>query len=145
MILYTSEYSSDSKTENRLRRVLVYGGVTAFCALIFLVYDRFSHDVRSPYMTFLFAWPLVLGLFPALVLWLRSGMAEPSLLTGDLYRAGVAAVTLSSLLRGIFEIAGTSSDYQMWLMAGGLILLAAGVILYAADVIKRKERRNCVS
>lgn len=51
-------------------------------------------------------------------------------LSANLYHAGVAAVTVSSLLRGILEIAGTASDYQAFLMTAGAFLLACGSAAY---------------
>ena len=44
-------------------------------------------------------------------------------------------MTVSSLLRGIFEIAGTASDYQTWLMYFGLAMLAAGAVLFAGALL----------
>ena len=44
-------------------------------------------------------------------------------------------VTVSSLLRGVFDIAGNSSVYQTAMMAAGFVLLFAGLILYIAGVI----------
>lgn len=104
--------------------------MTLFCLLFFLVYDRFSHGVRSPYMTWLFLWPLVLGLLPSLVMGLFPQIPRQKRLSADLYHPGVAAVTVSSLLRGVFEIAGTASDYQTWLMLFGGVLLACGAAAY---------------
>ena len=110
--------------------VRVYLPVTAFCLIFFLIYDRFSHGVRSPYMTYLFAWPLVLGLLPSLLMQAFPRMRRQKQLSADLYHPGVAAVTVSSLLRGIFEIAGTASDYQVWLMLAGGVLLLGGLLAY---------------
>lgn len=108
----------------------MYLPIALFCLFFFLVYDRFSRGVRSPYMTWLFLWPLVLGLLPSLVLQLFPRLPRQKRLSADLYHAGVAAVTVSSLLRGIFEIAGTASDHQMRLMVFGGILLVCGIAAY---------------
>lgn len=107
-----------------------FAAASAFCLLIFLVYDRFSHNVRSNYMTFLFAWPLILGVIPNLLLTGIKKWHRPGFLAENLYVSGVAAVTVSSLLRGIFEIAGNSSIYQVILMGIGICFLIAGVISY---------------
>ena len=81
-------------------------------------------------MTFLFLWPLVLGFIPSLLLQLIPRMRRQKRISANLYHPGVAAVTVSSLLRGIFEIAGTASDYQEWLMIAGGILWVCGLIAY---------------
>lgn len=116
--------------------VRVYLPVTLFCLVFFLIYDRFSHGVRSPYMTWLFLWPLVLGLLPSLVLQLFVRLPRQRRLSADLYHPGVAAVTVSSLLRGVFDIAGTASDYQAWLMVFGGVLLICGAVVYVVGLFR---------
>lgn len=110
--------------------VLCYLGITVFCAVFYLIYNCFSHGVHSPYMTYLFAWPMVLGLLPCLVFWRLPRFRQPGNICINLYHPGVAAVTVSSLLRGIFEIAGTASVYQEWLMIAGGAFLLGGVCAY---------------
>lgn len=123
MILFTLEH-------NNKIRIIRYGCITLFCLVVFLVYNIFSHGVYSNYMTFLFAWPLLLGFVPALMIALIPALCEPSHLTKALYHAGLAAATVSSLLRGIFEIAGTSSPLQMPLMYFGIGMMIVGAITY---------------
>lgn len=133
------------------RALVVYICVTLFCLVFYLIYNIFSHGVHSPYMTYLFAWPLVLGVLPSGVMWGvyrcgnqkskddgRKGSAEVSETGVEIWRAGVAAVTVSSCLRGIFEIAGTASVYQEWLMAAGAVMLVVG----AALVIKKRLEKS---
>lgn len=125
-----------STSENRaegagLRRAMVaYSGIAVFCVVFSLVYNRFSHGVHSPYMTWLFGWPLVLGALPSMFLYLSGKVRTPGRISFNLWNSAVAALTVSSLLRGIFEIAGTSSDYQVWLMIAGWLMLAAGAAAY---------------
>ena len=127
------------QTNNQAGHALaVYLGITVFCGIVFLIYDQFSHGVRSPYMTFLFGWPLVFGVLPALIRMLAK-LPDPDILSKDIYNTGVAAMTFSSLLRGIFEIAGTASDYQTYLMGTGVILAAAGLLLYVFHLVHRNR------
>ncbi len=93
-------------------------------------------------MTFLFAWPLVLCVIPFALL-LFSPLPGPSLISSLLWNTGAAAVTVSSLLRGVFEIAGNSSVYQEMLMEAGCILLLAGLIMYAAGIFARRVLNIC--
>ena len=81
-------------------------------------------------MTFLFAWPLVLLTIPSLACLMLWSVPGPSVLSSLFWKTGTAAVTVSSLLRGIFDIAGNSSVYQVILMAAGLFFLVVGFILY---------------
>ena len=92
--------------------------VSVFCSLFLvtfsLVYNMFSHGVHSPFMTFLFAWPLLLCALPA----------------------GICLLVpeVPGMLRGIFDIAGNSSVYQSALMSAGFFFLACGGFLYLAGV-----------
>lgn len=110
--------------------MMVYVGVSVFCLVFYLVYDQFSHGVRSPYMTWLFAWPFLLGVLPGMVFRRFPKVRRPGRFTVNLYNSCVAAVTVSSLLRGIFEIAGTASDYQQRLMYAGGAMLFLGIAAY---------------
>lgn len=136
MTLFISENKGKIKSA---RWVLLYLGVTVFSLVFFLVYDRFSHGVRSPYMTWLFAWPLLLGLLPSLIYWRFTRIRRQGRLSANLYHSGVAALTVSSMLRGIFEIAGTYSDYHEWLKYAGIVMVIGGI---AAYVLQGNTREN---
>ena len=118
--------------EYRIKRImLIYLFSSAFCLLIFLVYNIFSHGVLSFFMTFLFLWPLLLGVFPAFLLFLHMKNKRVflrSCVPLRLWRSDVAAITMASLLRGVFEIAGTDSIHTVVLFAAGLGFLAVGGI-----------------
>ncbi len=132
MILYTSV----TKQAPDLRRAMIlYAGISAFCLIIFIIYDQFSHNVRSPFMTFLFLWPLILGVLPVLLLRKIRKLPRPGRFTWNAYNSGVAALTVSSLLRGIFEIAGTASPFQTGLMFAGIVMTGVGAIGYLADIL----------
>ena len=92
-------------------------------------------------MTFLFAWPLVLCVIPCGLILMIRALPGPSLISSLLWNTGAAAVTVSSLLRGIFEIAGNSSVYQVIMMAAGFVMLFIGLILYAAGIILLKSHK----
>lgn len=127
--------SGNKNLRGRLgRTALIYLCITVFCMIFYLVYDQFSHGIHSPFMTWLFIWPLMLGFLPCIFLWCCFRLRRPGRFAVNLYHSGVAAITVSSLLRGIFEIAGTASKYQEWLMwAGGIMLIGA----LAAYLLKR--------
>lgn len=127
-VVHWSDRAAVTAAEKR-QRLLVSLGVSAFCLLFFLIYNIFSHGVHSPYMTFLFAWPLLFCVLPSLIL-LAGLIPEPLAVAQDLWNAGVAACTMSSLLRGIFEIAGTQSVLQVYLMQFGYLVIASGAAAY---------------
>ncbi len=119
----------------------IYAAVSILCFVIFMIYDQFSHGVRSPFMTFLFLWPLLLGFLPYILLTKIPGTVYPGRITMNIYNSGVAALTVSSLLHGIFDIAGNSSVYQSYLMVFGSVFLAAGIILYIFSALLLKRIR----
>lgn len=120
----------------------LYVGISIFCLIFSVIYSIFSHGVKSPYMTWLALIPAVLGAFPALVFRVVKKVPRPGRIAVNLYNSGVAAVTVSSLLRGIFEIAGTGSEYQVILMYIGLGFLILGILTY---IMIPRVKRSCVS
>ena len=90
-------------------------------------------------MTFLFAWPLFLCVIPYGLFLLVREIPGPSLLSGLFWNTGTAAVTVSSLLRGVFDIAGNSSIYQAMMMVAGFFLLFCGLILYFVGIMSLKK------
>lgn len=116
------------------RRTIIWLGISAFCLIFYLIYNIFSHGVRSPYMTYLFAWPLILGFLPCIIISIIVRIKHCTIridaITDNAYCSGVAALTASSLLKGIFDIAGTASVYQTWLSYAGIFLIAVAIIRF---------------
>lgn len=55
-----------------------------------------------------------------------------------IYNSGVAALTVSSMLRGIMDIAGTGSVYQVWMLYAGTVMTAAGAVIFVVAVLAGK-------
>lgn len=136
----TSLFSAQRDEEGIELGRRLYAGATIFCFVFFLVYNRFSHGVHSPFMTWLFLWPLLLGFIPTTALAVISRLPGPSEISAFYYNAGVAALTVSSCLRGIFEIAGTTSVYQVCLMFFGIGMTLAGAALYLIGIAAARHR-----
>ena len=119
-------------THNSRKRIIVWLGVAIFCFVFFIIYDRFSHNVRSPYMTYLFMLPLILGVLPEITIYVISILIKKSIIinrfTDNAYCSGVAALTISSMLRGIFDIAGVSSVYQKYLFYAGSLFVIVAIV-----------------
>ncbi len=114
-----------------------YCFITLFCMLVSYIYSLFSHGVSSPYMTFLFVFPLVLGVLAGLLLYAFEKKSADYFWSSHLYHTGVTALILSSLLRGIFDIAGTASIYQSLLMIGGAVMIFCGTACFVFCKIKQ--------
>lgn len=143
MILYTSQNPEQINRErydqgdrgdynrSQMWRIFVLYILTgALCLVFSLIYGVFSHGVSSPYMTFLCLFPLLAGAVPHLFLALGRSLPLPGRFTVNLYNTGAASLTLSSAMRGIFEIAGTGSVFQTWLMIAGAALCISGFLVY---------------
>ena len=101
----------------------------AACALFAFVYAQFSHGVFSPFMTFAFAIPLAGGALPALILHFAKAQTAPRT-TRQAWALAIACLTIASCLRGIFEIAGTSSPLVWAYLPAALIFAIAAVTAY---------------
>ncbi len=101
------------------------------------VYELFSHGVFSVFMAGAFALPLLLGFLPYAVLaWKDERRLDPA---GAWYwNAGIAVLTVGSLLRGALEIYGTSNRLAAAYLPAGLALLAFGAFL----ALRRRRGRH---
>ncbi len=120
------------------KRVVPYIIVTVVCAVVAFIYSQFSHGISSPHMTFLFVYPLILGVSTGFLEMLFSRHKPQGFLESHFYHTGVVALVLSSVLRGVFEIAGTSSIYENILFIIGVVLIMGSIICYATNRIFKK-------
>ena len=99
--------------------------VTILCALFGAVYELFSHGVYAYGMLYGFAFPLLGGVLPSLLLLVR-GAKLPSDTARQLWHFGISALTVGSLFSGALEIYGTSSPltFVYWLSGGVCLLLS---------------------
>ncbi len=133
--------SADPYSRNKIKRIMIsYLLVGGLCLIFSIIYSRYSHGVTSAYMTFLCLFPLLLGAVPNMMLLLSGFLPRPFRAVVNLYGTGLAAMTLSSAMRGIFEIAGTGSDLQAVLMIAGIIFLITGVLVYILQSVLHNKR-----
>lgn len=96
------------------------------------IYSFFSHGVSSPFMTWMFLVPLLLGALPGF-LWAKLQPCPETVrvrMGGSLYAGGMAALVNGMMLRGILDIAGTSSPYiPVFWGLGGLLMVVGGLLL----------------
>ena len=101
----------------RLYKVAVAYTLAALLAFVVSrVYNLFGHGITSPFMDWVFLFPLVGGavMFGAAALFAPGLAARRGWRPGfNLYSAGIATMAVGSLLRGIFDIAGTASAYTV--------------------------------
>ena len=134
-------------TKRASKTAVIYAAAAAFCAVFGLVYESFSHGVYSPYMVWAFAFPLVLGAAPFLIIW---GLSEynrengrcnlvPCTLAAYTYASGIAALTVGSIMRGVLDIYGTTNKLSNVYWPFGIILTALGIIFYVIQLLLAKK------
>jgi len=96
------------------------------------LYALFGHGVHSAAMTWMFLYPLIGG---GLGYFLIERLMPAIIHTGgyrlfyNLYNSGIATLTAGSFLKGILEIAGTTSPYTICFYIVGLLLAVAGLVI----------------
>ena len=120
-------FTSGKRGKRAKKAAIVYLIVSVLSVLFDQAYALFGHGVRSASMTMMFLYPLLGGALVFTLLWFFAPEAEDrrhSRLFFNLYNSGIAALMAGSLLKGVLDIAGTSSPYIVafrllgWLLAG---------------------------
>ncbi len=102
------------------KSLLTWLGITVFCALFSFIYELFSFGVYSLSMISLFVWPLLLGVVPCAVF---------KRTTGRFWNDGVLLMISANMLKGIYEIYGTSSSFPTIMILLGIVCLFAEPLL----------------
>ena len=115
-----------------------YTVATVVTLVVGTVYEFFSHQVYSPFMYLLFMIPLMLGVVPNLVAKM-TGKTSWSQKTHKQPTRWVSSPHLRQLLKGVFDIYGTSSLYPtLYLPVGVLLLVAAlGLEMYYKKAVAK--------
>jgi hypothetical protein len=116
-----------------------YGLSAAFCGAFSAVYLHYSYGQSSPFLVFLFAPSLLLGLTPAaLLLWTGSERIA-SRAVRRLWNSGVATLTVGFMVRAVINISGRYTDYDAiyWALGAAFLLAAFGTALH-----KKAQRRR---
>ena len=101
---------------------------TILGAVFGAVYELFSHGVYAYGMLYAFAFPLVGGVLPCLILAKRNGNL-PSEIAQQLWHFGISTLTVGSLFSGALEIYGTTSRLSpVYWIAGGCLALAGALV-----------------
>lgn len=134
MILFTSDTDKSGK---KIKTFIFYLPAAIGCAVFGAVYEMFSFGVYSYYMIGAFLIPLTGG--GLLLLLDRLLPADQCTESGacGFYHAGIATLTVGSIIRGVLEIYGTmnSLSYAYWYAGAVLIIIA--LILYVSGPANR--------
>lgn len=134
------------KYEKQLRRtVWSHLILSAVAVVVDKVYGIYSHGVDSAAMTWMFLYPLIGGALYCFVvgkLFPRITHSASCRVLLNLHNSGIAALTIASLLKGVFEIAGTSSPHLVYYNATGWGFLAAGLITMVAQLVADVRKKG---
>ena len=104
----------------------------------------FSHGVSSPFMSYAFVFSLVLGVVGFTVFG-RLNLGNRTAFS--LYNAGIATLTVGSILRGIIDIAGADTIYPAYYFLVGTAFVAIGGLMVLYQWIhtnpKKLRYRDC--
>ncbi|MCB8975864.1 MAG: hypothetical protein H6657_00355 [Ardenticatenaceae bacterium] len=112
---------------NTVKIVKTYIFTTLFCIVFNTVYSLFGHGVTSPFMSYAYAFSLVLGVGGFILV---GQLHLENRVAFNLYNAGIATLTVGSLLRGIIDIAGADTIYPVYYFVVGAGLAVVGGLLY---------------
>ena len=135
-----STSASGSRASGRLpqdfRTSLIYLAISAGLAFAGAIYEIFSHGVYSYFMIYAFAITLIGGALPYMLSYIGSltgRFAQLRALLGSagegLYHAGIATLTVGSIMKGVLDIYGTTNRLTMVYPVIGAILIIAAVAL----------------
>ena len=137
-------FISDTEAQKRhiAKTGFAYLLVSLFCVLFGAIYEHFSHEVYSGYMIYAFVFPLAGGTLPFAALSLHGRIRSPGRVPLNLYNAGIAALTVGSIMEGVLEIYGTTNDLLVAYWFVGFGLAGIGLMLYVTGLQKNKSRKE---
>lgn len=111
------------------KQSIVYLIVSALTLVFALIYEKFSHNVYSPFMLGAFIIPLFLGAAISFITY-KMKCTTRRRLQNNLYNAGVATLTVGSIFVGVLEIFGTTN-------AKVIVYFFVGVLFILLSLIKK--------
>lgn len=121
------------------KTALAYAGITAFCLVFCAVYEIFSFGEHSLYMRMMFMMPLLGGAVPFGLMAVSENPPSISRAAFNMWNSGLAVRVSGCLVRGIIEISGRASDYDIyyWTVSGILLALA-----FANQLVAWRDHRS---
>ena len=135
--MYTLDISGNDK-KCVYRSVVIYIGISLFCNAFNIVYAKFGHGVTSIYMTYMFLIPFLLGTVVNLGIGLNDRLPVPFRTIRHFYNSGIATLTVGSCVKGIINIAGSSTILIPVYVVAGLAMLMIAIIKYVVQVKQKR-------
>ncbi|MGV8905100.1 MAG: hypothetical protein ACOH15_00700 [Acetobacterium sp.] len=140
--------TSDIKVRSQRRLIrktsIVYLLLAVLMVVINYIYGMFGHGVSSMAMTWMFLYPLAGGA----LLFLFIDVLTPGIdkiagyrLFFNCYNSGIATLTLGSFIKGILDVAGTSSPYIVLFYGAGWLFVGVGLMLLLKLAVKHRKNQ----
>ena len=124
-----------NKTQKSWKKTAVaYAILAAFCGIFSVGYLQFSHGESSPFLVWLFAPSLLLGLIPALLFLRTRTTRQPGRCARRIWNSAIATLSCGMLVRSVINISGRYTDYDMiyWVVSGVLFLAVVALTIFRA-------------
>ena len=119
--------------------VIIYVVSTIFSVIFNAVYYQFSHEVSSRYMSLAFLYPLLMGVVVYTAMFFIGWYDKVSYNT---YNAGVATITMASILLGVNEIAGADTIYYKFFYIVAFIFFGVSIIWPFVKLLINKIKKG---
>ena len=119
--------------------VIIYIISTIFSVIFNAVYYQFSHEVSSRYMSLAFLYPLILGVIVYSIMFFVNWFDKVSY---NAYNAGVATITMASILLGVNEIAGADTIYYKYFYIVAFILFGVSILWPIVKLVYNKSKKG---
>ena len=119
--------------------VIIYIISTIFSVIFNAVYYQFSHEVSSRYMSLAFLYPLILGVIVYSIMFFVNWFDKVSY---NAYNAGVATITMASILLGVNEIAGADTIYYKYFYIVAFILFGVSILWPIVKLVYNKSEKG---
>ena len=133
MILFILE--TDRERIHFFKAGFVYLIVTIFCALFGAIYENYSYEVYSYYMIYAFAYPMIMGVLPFMIIYKCEKIRMPGRISENLYNAGVGTLTIGSIVEGVLLIYGTTNVLSKIYFVVGIGMVVLGIVSYLLQCI----------
>lgn len=121
-----------------IKTAIIYFVFSVIVLVFSLVYSIFSHEVYSNFLSYAFLYPLVGGsVLYILLSFTKTFRKWPY----NFYNAGIATITMGSILAGVNEIAGADTLYYLLYFLVGFILIVLSLITLLVEIIIRRKNK----
>lgn len=133
---------TDAQKRHIAKTTFAYLLASLFCVLFGAVYEHYSHEVYSGNMIYAFVFPLAGGVLPFSVMSLLGRGRVPGRLPLNLYNAGIATLTIGSIMEGVLEIYGTTNDILKIYWIAGIGLVGISLLLYVIGLVSNRNIKS---